>query len=307
MLDARRLRGVVAAAPTPLREDLTIDVDRLVAHCAWLLRQGGCDGVNLLGTTGEATSLSLDARIMAMRAVAAGGLPLDRIMVGTGAAAFEDAARLTAAARDLGYAGALLLPPFYYKNIDQESVLAYVQAVVARAGREGLRLYLYHFPQNSGVPYAIDTVVRLHELFPDTLIGLKDSSGDPAYARELALRIAGIDVLPGSEAGLAEAQRLGFAGCISATTNVTGPLVQSFWRSPERADGVRALAQAAAIRQALARHPFVASVKWALADLRGEPGWSRVLPPLRQLDGPEQRALSAALAATAYSDLKSAH
>jgi 4-hydroxy-tetrahydrodipicolinate synthase len=259
-----------------------------------------------LGTTGEATSFSLDARLAAMRAVASAGLPLDRVMVGTGAAALEDAAKLTAAARDLGYAGALLLPPFYYKNVDQESLLAYVRAVVGRVGADGLRLYLYHFPQNSGVPYAIDTVARLYEQFPRTLVGLKDSSGDPAYSRELARRVAGFDVFPGSETGLAEAKRSGLAGCISATTNVTGPLAQAFWQSPERDEGKRALAEAVAIREALGRHPFVASVKWALADLRLEPGWCRVMPPLRQLEGPEQRALSAALAATAYREMKSA-
>ena len=71
-----------------------------------------------------------------------------------------------------------------------------------------------------------------------------------------------LGVFPGSEAGLAEAERSGFAGCISATTNITGPLVQMFRRSPGHADGTRALTQAVAIRDALSSHPFVASVKW---------------------------------------------
>ena len=142
-----------------------------------------------------------------------------------------------------------------------------MRIVVERTGSERLRLYLYHFPQNSAVPYAIDTVVRLHERFPERVVGVKDSSGEPAYARELVRRLPGFDVFPGSEAGLAEAERSGFAGCISATTNITGPLVRTFWRSPGHADGTRALAQAVAIRDALGRHPFVASVKWALSDL----------------------------------------
>ena len=203
------LRGVIAASPTPLRDDLTIDFDRLVEHCGWLLGPGKCDGINLLGTTGEATSFSLDARLAAMRAVASADLPLGRIMVGTGAAALDDAVKLTVAARELGYAGALLLPPFYYKNVDQEALLAYVDAILARVGGDGLRLYLYHFPQNSGVPYAIDTVARLLERFPHTLAGLKDSSGDPAYSTELVRRLAGFSVFPGSEASLAEAAEPG--------------------------------------------------------------------------------------------------
>ncbi len=63
-----KLKGVIAAAATPLAADLSIDHDRLVGHCRWLLGEGGCDGINLLGTTGEATSFSVGQRIEAMRA-----------------------------------------------------------------------------------------------------------------------------------------------------------------------------------------------------------------------------------------------
>ena len=94
-----KLQGVIAAVATPLSNSLTIDHNRLASHCRWLLGQGGCDGINLLGTTGEATSFSAAARIAAMQAIARSGLPLDRFMVGTGAAALEDAVRLTAEAK----------------------------------------------------------------------------------------------------------------------------------------------------------------------------------------------------------------
>jgi 4-hydroxy-tetrahydrodipicolinate synthase len=300
---SKDLRGVIAATPTPLREDLTIDFDRLIDHCRWLLGPGRCDGINLLGTTGEATSLSVDARLAAMRAVASSGLPLDRMMVGTGAAALLDAVKLTAAARDLGYAGALLLPPFYYKDIDQESLAAYVGSVIAGAGSDGLKLYLYHFPQNSGIPYGIDTVAQLQERFPSTVVGLKDSAGNIEYTRELARRLTGLAVFPGSESVLSEAPRAGFAGCISATVNVTAGWVQSYWQAPDSDHGRSALALAGAVRQALSRHAFVATVKWALSDITHQPGWTRVLPPMRPLSESEGMALAAALAGTAYKDL----
>jgi 4-hydroxy-tetrahydrodipicolinate synthase len=158
-----KLQGVIAAAATPLGPDLAIDLERLVAHCRWLLGEGGCDGINLLGTTGEATSFPVEARLAAMKAIARSGLPLDRFMVGTGAAALDDAVRLTAEAKSLGFAGALLLPPFYYKGIDADGLVAYVEAVIAKVGPAGLALYLYHFPQNSGVPYTIEVVTRLRK------------------------------------------------------------------------------------------------------------------------------------------------
>ena len=172
------LKGVIAAAATPLHDDLTIDLDALVAHCGHLLGGGGCDGINLLGTTGEATSFPVEQRLAAMRAVASSGLPLSRFMVGTGCAALDDAVTLTRAAKELGFAGALLLPPFYYKGIGAEDVAAYVGAVIDRVGADGLPLYLYHFPANSGVPYAPEAVRRLRGTYPDTVLGLKDSSGD---------------------------------------------------------------------------------------------------------------------------------
>jgi 4-hydroxy-tetrahydrodipicolinate synthase len=198
-----KLQGVIAAVATPLSDNLTIDHNRLVSHCHWLLGQGGCDGINLLGTTGEATSFSTAARIDAMQAIARSDLPLDRFMVGTGAAALEDAVRLTAEAKALGFAGALLLPPFYYKGIAADGLIPYVDAVIERVGRDGLQLYLYHFPQNSGVPYSIDIVARLRAVYPDVIAGLKDSSGDLEYAAALARKLEGFAVFPSAEASFA--------------------------------------------------------------------------------------------------------
>src|SRR5262245_48220295 len=111
----KRLTGILAAAATPLRKDCSIDLQGLIRHGRKLLGPGACDGFVLFGTTGEATSFSVAQRLAAMNALAASDLPLDRILVGTGASALADAVRLTRAARDRGFAGALLLPPFYYK------------------------------------------------------------------------------------------------------------------------------------------------------------------------------------------------
>jgi 4-hydroxy-tetrahydrodipicolinate synthase len=293
-----KLQGVIAAATTPVGADLAIDIERLVDHCRFLLAEGGCDGINLLGTTGEATSFSAEARMAAMRAVAKSSLPLDRFMVGTGAAALEDAVRLTAEAKALGFAGALLLPPFYYKGIDAEGLVAYVEAVIARVGASDLPLYLYHFPQNSGVPYTIEIVTRLRERNPKVVLGLKDSSGDLDYSAALASRLPSFAVFPSAEGALGRAKELGFAGCISATANVTGPFAQRAW-SDSGADANEGLAQAVAIRAAIAQFPLVASVKATVALLKSEPAWRRVMPPLSALSEEQLRGLEKVLSATA--------
>ncbi len=100
------LSGVIAAIATPVREDGAPDRERAVALARYLLANG-CDGLNVLGTTGEATSFSLEERKEVMTAYRSNGLPMHRLMVGTGAAAVSDAVALTRHAAELGFAGAL--------------------------------------------------------------------------------------------------------------------------------------------------------------------------------------------------------
>lgn len=297
-----RLRGVIAAVATPLGQDATISHQKLIAHCGWLL-DNGCDGINLLGTTGEATSFSVEQRLATMQAVARSRLPLDRFMVGTGAAALADASQLTAAARDFGFAGALLLPPFYYKPIDHDGLTTYVETVIKAVEPRDLKLYLYHYPQLSGVPYAIDAVEHLHRAYPEQILGLKDSSGDLDYSAELARRLPRFAVFPSAEGAIGRAKEFNFAGCISATVNVTAPLVGRAWADLGSPAASEALAQATAIRQALASVPLVAAVKWAVSRQTGDRGWTRLVPPLRSLNLGEEAALQSALAKTTFAQL----
>ena len=116
MTTSSKLQGVIAAIATAVDERGEPDCARSVALARFLLAHG-CDGLNVLGTTGEATSFSLEQRKRVMTAYRDAGLPLDRLMVGTGAASVADAIGLTRHAAELGFAGALVLPPFYYKGV----------------------------------------------------------------------------------------------------------------------------------------------------------------------------------------------
>ena len=146
-----RLSGVIAAIATPINAELAPDVSRFIKLAQHLL-DNGCDGLNVLGTTGEATSFSFEQRASVMR-VAAAELDCKRLMVGTGAASLAETTALTRLAAELGFAGALILPPFYYKDIDPRGVFDYLAAIIgANAGRS-IPIYLYNFPALSGVPY----------------------------------------------------------------------------------------------------------------------------------------------------------
>ncbi len=274
-----RPRGVIAATATPIDADFEPDLARLLKHCRALLANG-CDAINLLGTTGEATAFSVEQRLAVMRAVAEGGLPLDRFLVGTGVPALADSVRLTRAACELGFAGALVLPPFFYPDISDDGLLAYVDALIAAVDHPRLAVYLYHIPQNTKVPWPVAVVAKLRERHGERLAGLKDSAGDLAYSRAVVAAVPGIDVFPSSEAVLATADVEGFAGCISATVNLTAVASQAAWSGRGTPAGVAAARKAAELRAIVARHPLVAAVKAGLAARYDDDAWARVCPPL---------------------------
>jgi 4-hydroxy-tetrahydrodipicolinate synthase len=269
------LKGVIAAIPTPITQAGEPDVPLFLKAARHLLGNG-CDGLNVLGTTGEATSFSLAQRSALMTAIAASDLPKDRMMVGTGAASVADATTLTRHAAACGFAGALVLPPFYYKGVSDEGVFRYIERIVKGSTDPSIPIYLYHFPALSGVRYDAPLVSRLLEAFPGRIVGLKDSSGDMDYARQMAALSTAFDVFPSTEACLAEARGGRFAGCISATANLnSADCAKAFHQGDESA-----LARAVIVRKSFDGKPLIPGVKAGLAQMLGEPSLARVLPPL---------------------------
>ena len=96
-------------------------------------------------------------------------------------------------------------------------------------------IYLYHFPAQSGLPWHPALIRRLLDAFGSRIAGLKDSSGDMAYAREAAAISPGFKVFPSTEAVLLEARAGAFAGCISATANLNADLCARAWRHGDAA------------------------------------------------------------------------
>jgi 4-hydroxy-tetrahydrodipicolinate synthase len=282
-----KLRGVIAAVATAVDEAGAPDAARSVKLARFLL-DTGCDGLNVLGTTGEATSFSLDQRKGVMSEYKKAGLPMDRLMVGTGAAATADAIALTRHAAELGFAGALILPPFYYKGVPDDGLAAYVAAIVKATAEKPIPIYLYHFPSQSGLPWHVKLIARLLEAHKGRIVGLKDSSGDMNYAREAAGIAKGFDVFPSTEACLTEARTGIFAGCISATANLNADLCQKAWQGDAAAQET-----AVAIRNLFNGKPLVPGIKSTLAHIHNDAAWARVAPPLAPFTAADKTAANA--------------
>lgn len=301
MTTSSPLRGVLSPAVTPFRKDLSPDPVRYARHCRWLL-QNGCSGLAVFGTNSEANSLSVDERMVLLEQLIQSGVPAGRLMPGTGCCALSDSVRLTAHAVACGCAGVLMLPPFYYKDVSEEGLYRSFSEVVERVGDNRLRLYLYHIPPVSHVGIPLRLIERLLKAFPETLAGIKDSSGDWNNTRSLldAFGKSGFDVFAGSEAFLLANMRHGGAGCITATGNVSPGPIDSLYRAWNTSESERMQAAVSATRAVFQKYPMISALKSAIAHWSGDAGWVTVRPPLTELNASQTRSLIAELTARGF-------
>ncbi len=287
-------RGVFSAALTPVTEAFAPDHALFVAHCLRLLAEG-CDGIALLGTTGEANSFGSDERRALLEAVTAAGIAPDRLLPGTGVAAVGETVALTRHALSLGVTTVVMLPPFYYKGVTEDGLFAAYAEVMERLADPRLRVVLYHIPRMSAVPIPFPVIARLRAAYPGTFTGIKDSAGDLAHMEALVEAFPGLAVLAGADPLMLPLLRKGGAGCITATSNLVAADLAFVFRhfaDPARATEVAAAqARIVAMRNRASRFAQMASLKALLAQRTGEDGWQRLRPPLLPLSAAERSVL----------------
>lgn len=291
MLENALYGGVNAAVVTAMNADLSIDLDRMAAHCRWLLANG-CNGLGLLGTTGEAASLGISERMAVLEGLVERGIPAARIMPGTGTTAITDTVLLTRHAESLGCRGALLLPPFYYKNPSDDGLLSYFNEVIQRTGGD-IAIYLYNFPQQSAIPFTVSFLERLLHANPGKVRGIKDSSGsyDNGLAYVEAFARDGFEVYAGDDALLKPLLEKGSAGCITAASNVNcgiGAQVYANWNTQAGAAAQEVLT---ATRKAVISVPLISGLKALVARNTGDARWLNLRPPHLPLTPAQTEAL----------------
>ncbi|MCH9674238.1 MAG: dihydrodipicolinate synthase family protein [Gammaproteobacteria bacterium] len=295
MTNLQRLSGVLSPVVTPFDAQRQPDAARLINHCRWLLDNDV--GLAVFGTNSEANSLSTGEKLSLLEQMVEAGIPASRMMPGTGCCSLTDSVALTRKAVDLGCAGVLMLPPFYYKGVSDEGLYRNFAHVIDQVADNRLRIYLYHIPPVAQVPITLDLIDRLLKAYPDTIAGVKDSSGDWANTHAMIEQFQpeGFDVFAGSETFLLATLRAGGAGCISATANVNpGPIARlaKTWKSDD-ADAQQAALDA--VREVFQSYVMIPALKGTIAHFAHDRVWANIRPPLVELDDGAQAALIDAL------------
>lgn len=285
---------------TPFDDTLTPDTQRLVSHCQWLLRNAV--GLAVFGTNSEANSLTVAEKIQLLEALVAAGVPGKRLMPGTGSCAIGDTVALTQRAVELGCAGVLMLPPFYYKGVSDEGLYRFYAEVIERVGDAKVQIYLYHIPSVSQVPISVPLIERLLEAYPDNVAGIKDSSGDWRNTQALIDAFAGqgFKVYAGSERFLLQTLRAGGAGCISATANVNPGAIAGLGQDWQLPDADRRQADLNRIRDIFEGFPMIPALKAATGHYGNDNNWYRLRPPLVALEEARRNELVAQLGAAGF-------
>ncbi len=289
-------RGVWTAIMTPLEPDGRIAYDLLSAHCRWLFSKG-VDGVTLFGTSGEGQSFSMDERREALEQLLASGIPAAKVSVGTATSALAETAALTRHAAALGVAGALVLPPFFFKGVSDDGVYESFARLCEMLKGVKTRLVLYHIPQVSAVNVAPKVVARLAKAYPDLIAGVKDSSGDWDNTAEMLKLSPQLAIMVGHEPYVPRLLKAGGTGTICGVANVRPDLIRRLHDAAGKPDEAALVDAVTKICTLVTDVPFVPAIKALIADQSGDDRWLNVRPPLVASSAAERKRLVAAVKA----------
>ena len=285
--------GIYTASLTPLTSSYEPNLPALVSHVEQLF-ESGSDGVAILGSTGEANSLTIEQRLDII-SYCGRTLAPERLMMGTGSCALQDAIRLTQASIEAGVFSVLVIPPFYYKPQSDESVIRYYSELISSVDDSRLRIIFYNFPKLSGYNFSTEILQEFKERFGDIAAGIKDSSGNWENMLSITKNVPNFMVYSGTETLLLNILREGGAGCITASANLLAPecqLVYQAWRNDQHNTAEQVQKELTVLRKALESYQFVSELKGLMALHTGSEHWQEMLPPFIPLLPSQVRELS---------------
>ena len=279
--------GLSAAIAIPFNSSSGFDFRRLTEHAAWCL-ESGCRSITVFGTTGEGASFDLVERERVLGALAGRGIaPGSQVVACVVATSVRGGAAQLRQIYDFGCQTALLLPPFYYTEPDEEGLFSWFADVLELGGTNSGNVLIYNIPSVTNVPISPELVARLRDAFPGVIAGVKDSSADAASAERLLAAHGDLAILVGDERLLGAAVRRGAQGSISGLANVCPAVLRTLIETGKEHPGIVDLVDE------IVRHPVTPAVKALIAHRTADSDWRNVRPPL----SPVGQAASARLAA----------
>ena len=280
------INGVFAASITPLKKDFSPALDALPGYLDFLVRRG-CHGALLLGTTGEGPSFSPQQRVDILKVAleVRQDWPDFQLLAGTGTPSLDETEGLTKVVFDLGFDGAVLLPPYYFRTSGEDGLFSWYKHVLERSVPTGGVVLAYHIPAVSGVPLSLNLLSELREAYPEKFLGIKDSSGDPELAVKLGNRFTNdFHVFTGNDRLFSLALENGASGCITATANLISPDLRNLWDAFQAHKPSNEIQERInSVRETLEVFPpFPPLIKFLLTRFYNFPLWP-VCPPLSPL------------------------
>jgi len=262
--------------------------ERLLDHVI----EGGVNGIFILGTTGEAPSLSYRLRRDFIRLVCRHVADRVPVVVGVTDTSFVETIDMATVADEAGAAAVVLSTPYYFPA-GQTELTRYVGHVVETLPGD-LPLILYNMPSLTKVWLEVDTLRKLAQ--HSRIVGVKDSSGDLKYFREL-LQLKSVrpdwSIMIGPEHLTAEAVQMGGDGGVNGGANIYPHLFVELYRSvvEKQTDQIEILSQRVDRLQQIYNvgkyaSRFIKATKCALSiheicsDVMAEP-FNHFLPPER--------------------------
>lgn len=203
--------GVLVATALPMRADLSVDLDAYAEHVAWLAANG-CDGVAPNGSLGEYQTLSDEERAAVVRTALAAAPDGFVVMPGVGAYGALQSRRWAEQAAEAGAPVVMMLPPNTYKA-DEETVLEHYRTVA----QVGVPILAYNNPFDTKVDLTPKLLARLYH--EGLIVAVKEFTGDPRRAYEIAELAPGLDILIGSDDVVLEVGIAGAVGWVAGFTN----------------------------------------------------------------------------------------
>lgn len=226
------LRGIVPPLVTPLIDNNTLDIEgleRLIEHVI----TGGVHGIFILGTTGEAQSLSYDLRVEMIKQTS--GFLKNRIplLVGITDTSIVDSLSLSQVAYEAGADAVVSAPPYYFAT-GQPELAEFYESLISKLE---LPLFLYNMPTHTKVSFSVETIKRLAD--NEKVIGFKDSSADGSYFQSVMYAMRDrkdFSIFVGPEEMTAEAVMMGASGGVNGGANLFPKLYVDLYNAAKDLD-----------------------------------------------------------------------